>query len=129
MAFVRRLAVLLVIAAAVDLNPAGAAAACPSGETSQGCCCSPDSCSCPVQPSTVRAAQSCGCVPAGPTPTTPQPAGPTLSGPGTELAAASGRIPAALDAWASPHTDRRGPHGDTSPAGPLIFLIECALLI
>jgi hypothetical protein len=36
---------------------------------------------------------------------------------------------AALVATAPPHADRHGPNGDTSPAGPLIFLIECALLI
>jgi len=129
MGSVRRLAVVLVIAAAFGLGPASEAAACPSGETSQGCCCGPNSCDCPAPPAAEHAAESCGCGPLPPTPATPQPAGPTLSGPGTELATVGARMPAALADQAPPRADRRGPHGGRSPSGPLIFLSECALLI
>ena len=129
MTSVRRFTALLVIAGAVGLGPAGAAVVCPSGATSQGCCCGPDSCSCPVQPTLERSAQACGCGSSTPIPATPQAAGPTLSGPGTELAAVSGRIPAALADSASLRAHRDGPHCGRTPSGPLIYLIECALLI
>jgi len=127
MKLVRRLTTLLVIAAAVGLSPAGAAGACPSGAAAQGCCCGPDSCGCPPQPTVELAAPSCGCGPSAPA--VPQPAGPSLSGPGTELAAVNARMPAALVAPAPPPPYRDGPRLGRTPAGPLIYLSECALLI
>jgi len=129
MGSVRRVAVLLVLAAVVGIGPASEAVACPSRAAAEGCCCGPDSCSCPVQPTLERTAQACGCGSSTPVSTTPQPAGPSLSGPGTELAAVSDRLPATLAASAPPPAHRDGPHGGRTPSGPLIFLSECALLI
>ncbi|HQP42500.1 MAG TPA: hypothetical protein PLV66_02450 [Thermoanaerobaculales bacterium] len=129
MSIVRRIAVLLVIAAMAGIGPAGAALACPSGAAAHGCCCDSGLCGCEPPPAAQLAAPSCGCNAAAPTPAVPASFPPTTGDPGTGLTAIGAHVPTELAAPAPLQLGRDGSLDGRTPSGPLIYLIECALLI
>ncbi|PWB74578.1 MAG: hypothetical protein C3F15_07765 [Holophagae bacterium] len=125
----RRVAVLLVMAAMAGIGPAGAAMACPADAAAHDCCCGPGACGCEPQPATQLSPPSCGCGAAAPAPAVPLPAPPTLGSWASELAALGAHVPAAVAEPAPAPGSNDASLGSCVPSGPLIYLIECALLI